>query len=77
MKAGDKLYCIKDFYRAYNTFYKNNWYEIKLLSQYGHVVHIYCIKSNNISERVLTSAINIHFITEKESRKLKLNNLNK
>jgi hypothetical protein len=80
MKAGDKLYCVKDFYRHRQThtrqelaiFKLGNWYEImEITEELGY--WIYSNKLRKITERFYPG--NAYFMTEKELRKTKIKKL--
>jgi len=86
MKAGDKVFCIKDKIIQNNIYVlKNNFYIVLRCNstliytttenQYGAEYYIWYVESDeykNNDDRIFSD----YFITEKESRKLKLQKLN-
>lgn len=93
MKAGDKVYCIKDRIVQGNIYVlKNNFYTVLRCNrtliytttenQYGEEYYIWYVEGYEYNDNkdeiawLKSRIFSDYFITEKESRKLKLQKLN-
>jgi len=84
MKAGDKLYCINDYYfECYHYHKKNNFYIIKEINTNDHFnICIYCEGEYeytcgfDLYDLQSNLYYKYYFITESELRKQKIQKLN-